>query len=258
MFNYRIDFGALKYTFETSPRNLTFFLSLLHPATCGTKTAPGGTSKCYMIAGRFELLVGVNSIADANSVYCKFLEATRAYILSGDIMGQIPEVASINSTIGSSLFPKYCSYQNELSASQNSDVDALSRSTTTVKRVVPIVIGLFAILIATATIFMYTKYRTTSTDIGIDEKPSASDSDLEFQNSDETDEFEVDPTATVDVEKHYQVTHSKKQRTDTPNKNMTLGDAQGRVTIISPSLTEQEIVFTPTSSVATSVLFRSP
>ena len=119
-------------------------------------------------------------------------------------------------------------------------------------------IGLFAILIATATIFMYTKYRTTSTDIGIDEKPSASDSDLEFQNSDETDEFEVDPTATVDVEKHYQVTHSKKQRTDTPNKNMTLGDAQGRVTIISPSLTEQEIVFTPTSSVATSVLFRSP
>jgi hypothetical protein len=203
------------------------------------------------------LLVGVNSIRDANSIYCKFLETTSAYIMSGNITGSIPEVTSINSTIGSSLVPNFCSYQAMLSASQGSDIGTSDKNTMSAKSAVPIAIGLFAILVAIATIFMYARYRTTSTDVAIDRNRSSSDSDIEFQNSDETDEFEVDPTATVDAEKHYQVTHSKHKRS-TPNNNKPLTDEEGHGAITSPSLTEQEIVFTPSSSVATSVLFRSP
>jgi hypothetical protein len=190
-------------------------------------------------------------------VYCKFLETTRALIVSGDIKGQIPAVTSIRSTIGHSLVPNFCSYQTEFSASTGADVGTSNRSSSTTKRVVPITIGLFAILVAVSTVFIYTRYRTTSPDNAIEEKLSSNDSDIEFQNSDETDEFEVDPSATVDATKHYQVTQTKHQR-NTPNKNMLPVASEERGAINSPSLTEQEIVFTPSSSVATSVLFRSP
>ena len=227
-------------------------------ASCGSKTeSTGNASLCYIIAGRFELLVGVDSIADVNSVYCKFLETTRAYFMSSDIMEQIREVTSINSTIASSLVPNFCSYQTMLSASQASDKGTSDKNTMSAKRVVPIAIGLFAILVATATILMYARYSTTSVDIAIDQNPSSDDSDLNFQNSDETDEFEVDPTATVDAERHYQVTHSKHKRI-TPNRNMSLAAVEEHGATASPSPTEQEIVFTPSSSVATSALFRSP
>ena len=216
-------------------------------AFCGNKT------DCYVIAGRFQLLIGVDSIADANIVYCQFLETTRAYIMSGDIMGQIPQVVSIRST----LAPNFCPYQPILSASQGTS-DGSSKSSTSAKRVVPIVIGLLAIIVATATILIYTKYRTTSTDDAIDKSPSSADSDIEFQNSDETDDFEVDPTATVDAAKHDTTANTKPRRTS-PNKRIpTSFHSAEHGAANSPSLTEQEIVFTPTSSVATSVLFRSP
>ena len=176
--------------------------------------------------------------------------------MSGDIVGQIQEVASIDSTMESSLAPRFCTYETMVSASQGSNIDtSADKNTMSAKGAVPIAIGLFAILVAIATVFLFVRYRTTATDMAIDENKSIGDSELEFQNSDETDEFEVDPSTTIDAEKHYQVTHSKHQR-NSSNNNMT--GAGVEVHCASPSPTEQEIVFTPSSSVATSVLFRSP
>ncbi len=173
--------------------------------------------------------------------------------MSGDIMGQIPQIVSIRST----LALNFCPYQPILSASQGTN-DGSSNTSTSAKRVVPIVIGILAIIVATATILIYAKYRTTSTDVAIDKSPSSADSDIEFQNSDETDEFEVDPTATVDAAKHDKIASTKPRRIS-PNKRMPASAHYvERGATHSPSLTEQEIVFTPTSSVATSVLFRSP
>lgn len=245
---------------------MAFYIS--NSASCASRNDTSrNTNLCYVIAGRYQLLIGIDWIVGANSVYCKFLESTRAYIQSGDIVGQIPEVISINSTIIDTLVPNFCSYQTTLSASQGSDIDKSPKNPMSARTAVPIAIGLFAILVAAATIFVYTRYRTTSTDIDIDPNPSStSDSDMEFQNSDETDEFEIDPTTTVDAGKHYQVTHSKHKRNNTPtathNKNnnntIRVAEVDDHGATSSPARTEQEIIFTPSSSVATSVLFRSP
>jgi hypothetical protein len=237
--------------------NVCLWCRFTKSATCGPNTDKVGDGPCFIISGRFKLLIDINSIGDASSNYCEFLEISREYITSGDILAQIPEVASISSTIAGSLVPSFCTYKiSKVSASENDSESTSTGSAMSISRIIPIVLGIVTIVVALASVLIIIKkYRTAS--IGTQQlvdNPSSAESDLEFQHSDESDDDENN--GIVPENSNVETDHQNKGNAQKTHASSQIQNEQ-EVTY-SPTHTEQEIIFTPSSSVATSVLFRSP
>ena len=224
-----------------------------------------------MIAGRLKLLIGLDSIEDISSVYCEFLEAIRTYISSDDIVSKLEEVVSINSTISGSLVPDFCEIEptevlvNDIEGSAT--VESRSANGTS-NHTVPITIGLFVGLCAITMLFLYTRYRNFSTESQKINNNISSGSDLEFQHSDETEsKVACNRTSNNPV---ISASDVKLERTESDAKLDTAeiqnipADCELPKKIntnkatFSLANTEQEIIFSPSSSVASSLLFHSP
>jgi hypothetical protein len=235
---------------------------ILYIASCGPNTDRVGDGECYIITGRFKLLIGIDALKELGEVYCEFLEATRAYLSGGDVIAQLPNVVTaVSSVITGSLVPTFCAIKTgQLSASTVDDVGATTGSDagSKYKYIVTIVVGSVASVAVVAMGFLYMRYRKGTIDTQFVDR-CTSGSDLEFQHSDETVASHKEPsqprTAAV-PDNNNKTVH---ENTSARQQQHVIPESQTEQEVIfSPTHTEQEIVFSPSSSLASSLLFRSP
>jgi hypothetical protein len=231
---------------------------------------PMGHGTCYVIAGRLTLLIGVPALSDVSAVYCEFLEAIREYLSGGEVTKRVSEIATMNSTILERLVPTFCTIR----VGNEGVVDLVGEGTTTESSndsaskttLIPIVLSLVVCAVALAAMYVYIRHRRAIHDTPF--VPSTcSGSDLNFENSDESESRPQSLLEDRNSAMANSQTNSLPQRSAVAASNtrelppevlFSPANFQPPQGIFSPTHTEHEIIFSPSSTVASSVLFRSP
>lgn len=81
-------------------------------AVCGVFTETTGDGACSFISGRMRIALAPDGVGDPMveaGVYCRTLDLIRAFLDSGIIEEEMPEVAMVRSTILDQLVPSFCS-----------------------------------------------------------------------------------------------------------------------------------------------------
>jgi hypothetical protein len=87
-----------------------------------------GNSTCHSVAVRTNLLIPSESPAEMAEIYCKTIEVLREYIGSGDLIGIVDGVDTIEVFAGTEIIPEFCALVAEVVKENNQNVSSVKEN----------------------------------------------------------------------------------------------------------------------------------
>lgn len=91
-------------------------------AFCEGDNMPSGNSTCHTVAVRTKLMLATELTSEMAELYCKTIEKMREYIASGELIGLIDGLETIQEFNGADIIPDFCSLVVEVTNEDESNV----------------------------------------------------------------------------------------------------------------------------------------